>query len=221
MKKIIEHESLRNACIRVDSPSGRKYRTPEGNEYPSVTGIVGLIGKEKIDQWKEKVGEEVANKISKRAATRGTLIHENCENYILGKELTFSQFQQEEYRMFKNLLPVLESLEEIHAMESVLYSDKFRYAGTVDLIARVDGELAVLDWKTSSGYKKEEDIPNYFTQCAAYAYAFWEMTGIAIPKIVIAMTTEDFGLLIFKQDTKKWMPSFIEVREKYRTIKGE
>lgn len=218
--KLVEHEALKKVCKRIDSPEGRKYQTPDGNSYPSVTSIVGLMTGDYIREWKEKVGEEVANEISRKAATRGTLIHENCENYLQGKPLTFSIFEQEERKMFESLMPVMESIEEVHAMESMLYSDTLKFAGTVDLIAKINGELCILDWKTSGRYKSSEDIPNYFTQAAAYAYAFWEMTGISVPNIVIAMATEEFGLLLFKEPVIKWIPEFVEIRKEYTRQKG-
>lgn len=218
--QLVEHEALKSVCKRIDSPSGRKYQTPEGNSYPSVTSIISIMSEEFIRAWKEAVGEATANEISRKAATRGTLIHENCENYLQGKPLTFSIFEQEERKMFENLMPVMESIEEVHAMESMLYSDTLKFAGTVDLIAKINGELCILDWKTSGRYKSSEDIPNYFTQAAAYAYAFWEMTGITVPNIVIAMTTEEFGLLLFKEPVKKWIPEFVEIRKEYARQKG-
>jgi hypothetical protein len=218
--KLVEHEALKSVCKRIDSPEGRKYQTPEGNSYPSVTSIISIMGEEFIRAWKESVGEATANEISRKAATRGTLIHENCENYLQGKPLTFGMFEQEERKMFENLMPVMESIEEVHAMESVLYSDTLKFAGTVDLIAKINGELCILDWKTSGRYKSSEDIPNYFTQAAAYAYAFWEMTGITVPKIVIAMTTEEFGLLLFKEPVRKWIPEFVEIRKEYARQRG-
>lgn len=220
MATFVSYDKLKQACVRVDSPNGRKYRTPEGNEYPSVTSIVGLMTEDSIKQWKQNIGEEVANEIGRKAANRGTLIHENCENYLRGESLTFDIFQQEERKMFNNLLPVLESVEEIHGMESMLYSDTLKFAGTVDLIAKINGEMVILDWKTSGKFKTSEDIPNYFTQAAAYAYAFWEMTGVSVPKIVIAMTTEEFGLLMFTEPVVKWLPEFIEIRKEFTRQRG-
>ena len=206
--------------VRIDEPF-RLYETPEGNRYPSVTGIVGLHTEGHINEWIRKVGEKTAADISSRAAARGTLIHENCENYLQGKPLTFSMFQVEEKRMFNHLLPVLNSITEVHAMETKLYSDKFRCAGTVDLICRdTSGSLMILDWKTSGRYKDKEDIDHYFMQCAAYAWMFYERTGVAVSKIRIAMTTEEFGLLQFNEEVKKWLPKFMHLREEYRAVKG-
>lgn len=217
--QFIEHKIPK--LVRVDSPSGRVYETPDGNRYPSVTGIVGSLHAEEIAAWREKVGDKVADEISNRAATRGTLIHENCERYLRKEPLTFSMFQMEEHRMFKCLVPIMDRIIEVHAMETPLYSDKLQVAGTVDLIARLeDGELYVVDWKTSSKFKNEEDIPHYFMQCAFYSFAFYERTGIIPSKIKIAMTTEEFGLLEFNQPAAKWLQNFIEVRNDYREKNG-
>jgi genome maintenance exonuclease 1 len=204
---------------RIDG-SVRLYETPEGNRYPSVTSIVGLHTSQHIDEWVQKVGEKTAAEISGRAASRGTLIHENCENYLQGKPLTFSMFQVEERKMFNHFLPILDSITEVHAMETQLYSDKLQCAGTVDLICRLGGDIMVLDWKTSGRYKSASEIDHYFMQCACYAYMFYERTGVAIGKIKIAMTTEEFGLLQFEEEVKTWLPKFIQLRNEYRKLKN-
>ena len=122
--------------------------------------------------------------------------------------------------MFGYLKPVLEDIEEIHAMETRLYSDTLQAAGTVDLIAKYRGKMTILDWKTSGRYKSRDDIHSYFKQCAFYAQAFWERTGIAVPNITIAMTVDDYGLLVFEEKVKDWVPEFIKTREKFREIRG-
>lgn len=205
---------------RIDGET-RLYETPAGNRYPSVTSIVSLLSKEYIDQWKENVGAEKAADISRRAANRGTLIHENCENYLLGKPQTFTMFQNEERKMFNSLLPILDSITELHAIETQLYSHALKAAGTVDIIARMDdGELCILDWKTSSRYKSKEDIHGYFIQCSAYAYMFYELTGIMVKKIKIAMTTEEFGLLTFDEPVVPWLKEFKALRERFAALQG-
>lgn len=208
--KIIENKFPE--CIRVESPLGRRYKTPEGNLYPSVTSIVGKLSEDSIRKWKESIGEDIANEIGRRAAAQGTLVHENCENYIKGLPLTFNMFQNEQKLMFNNFLPILESIEEVYGLETQLYSDRFKYAGTVDLIAKIDGIMYILDWKTTSKYKSREDIPNYFTQASAYAYAFWERTGIAVDRIKIALTGSETGLIEYDERTVDWFPKFIEAR---------
>lgn len=199
----------------------RLYETPDGNRYPSVTSVVSLLSKEYIDEWKAKVGEETAANISRKAADRGTLIHENCENFLLGKPQTFTMFQGEEKKMFLSLMPVLKSIQEVHALETPLYSDTLKVAGTVDLIARLsDDKMYILDWKTSGRYKSKDDIHGYFIQCSAYALMFYERTGIVVKDMKIAMATEEFGLLEFPEPIKPWLEQFLALRERFRSEKG-
>ena len=66
---------------------GRRYVTPEGRKYPSVTTVLSSYNKKAIYEWRQRVGNEEANKIAGRASRRGTQLHTLCEKYILG-ELT-------------------------------------------------------------------------------------------------------------------------------------
>lgn len=196
----------------------RLYKTPEGNLYPSVTTVLSAMGNDSIQKWRDEVGHDVADKIGNTAARRGTLIHENVENHILGKPLTFTIFNGVELDMFRNLMPTVKQIEEIHCLETTLWSDRLKVAGTVDLICVRNGKLSVLDWKTSGRYKSRDEIHSYFIQCSAYAYMFWERTGVAISDIVIAMTTQDDGVLIFEEKVKDWLPEFIKCRDLYENL---
>lgn len=205
---------------QVNSPNGRRYVTPTGSSYPSVTTVLSIESAEYITEWRNKVGHKVADEISRKAAARGTMIHSAAEQYIEGIEYNWGMFDANNREMFNHLLPVLESLQEIHAMETRLYSDKLKCAGTVDLIAKIDGSLTILDWKTSGRVKTRDDIHGYFKQCAFYAHAFFERTGILVPNITIAMTVDDYGLLIFKEKVRDWLPEFITIRQKFRELHG-
>lgn len=201
------------AIERIDSPTGRRYRTPDGNLYPSVSTILSAgMDHSYIDAWKAKVGDKVADEIGRKATTRGTLLHENIENRIMGRPETFNMFHVEEKQMFKSALPIMDELEEVIALETQLWSDKLRVAGTVDCCARYKGKLRLIDWKTSGRYKSRDDIHSYFLQTAAYAYMIYERTGVAVGEILIVMMTQDDGLLLFEERVSDWLPKFIEMR---------
>lgn len=202
---------------RIDSPTGRMYETPTGARYPSITTVISLLGADKIKAWREAVGEEEANKISKQASSRGTSIHSLCENYLLGKQQEVNMFDRE---MFDTMQPYLAKIDNVHALEQPLFSHKLQVCGTVDCIAEYDGVLSIIDFKTSRRIKTRDDIHSYFMQTAAYSYMFWEMTGIAINDIVIMMGVDNEPALIFKEKVKPWLPAFISVREDYRALKG-
>lgn len=201
------------AIERIDSPIGRLYKVPNGNLYPSVSTVLGAgADHSAIDAWKAKVGEEVAAQISKKATDRGTLLHENIENRIMGRPETFNMFHVEEREMLKYALPVVDELEEVIALETQLWSDKLRVAGTVDCCARYKGKLRLIDWKTSGRYKSRDEIHSYFLQTACYAYCIYERTGIPVGDILIVMMVQDYGLLTFSEKVKDWLPKFIEMR---------
>ena len=122
--------------VRKDLPEGRRYVTPEGHSYPSVTTVVGLKNQKSILEWRKRVGEEEANKISSRASKRGTSIHSLCENYLKTGEASPGIFDQE---VFKSLVPILDQIDHIEAIEQPMYSNSLQVAGTVDLIATSSG----------------------------------------------------------------------------------
>ena len=128
---------------------GRKYVTPEGKKYPSVTTVLSSYNKKAIYEWRQRVGNEEANRIAGRASRRGTQLHTLCEKYILG-ELTGMKMQTLmplDKMMFGQLRPLLDNhVGDVYCLEQPLYSDKLRLAGRVDLIAEWDGELSVIEY---------------------------------------------------------------------------
>jgi len=203
---------------RVDSPAGRVYQTPSGRAYPSVTAVTGLHGKDAIMAWRKRVGEEEANRVSRRATSRGTRVHSLCEDYISNKPVTADLFDQEAWQ---SLVPELDKINNIHCLETQLYSDHLEVAGTVDCIAEYNGKVSVIDFKTSKRVKKKSDIHSYFMQTSAYAVMFEERTGIPVSRLVILMTVDDepeASVFIEKRDD--WIGEFMELREAYKKLKG-
>jgi genome maintenance exonuclease 1 len=201
--------------VRVDSPEGRKYQTPSGKSYPSVTSIVGLLGKEAIREWRARVGEEEANRVSARAARRGTDVHSLCENYLLNKEVKPGLFDIE---AFNSIKPLLNRINNIHCLETQLFSDYLQVAGTVDCIAEFDGRVSVIDFKTSRRIKSREDIHGYFMQTSAYAVMFEELTKIPVDRLVIIMSVDDEAPLLFIEKRDDWIGRFIELRNDYSKL---
>lgn len=202
---------------RTDGASGRTYSTPSGKSYPSVTAVTGLLGQEAIIAWRKRVGEEVANRISSKASKTGTRFHTLCETYLKNETPSPDMFEVTRFNTFK---PFLNRIQNIHCLETPLYSDYLQVAGTVDCIAEFDGRLSVIDFKTSSKVKSRDDIHNYFMQCSAYAVAFEELTGIPVPRLVILMSVEDSEPLVFVEKRNDWIEKFKELRLEYKRLKG-
>ena len=215
MKTFIHHEYPK--LERKTSADGsRVYATPSGRAYPSVTTVTGLHSKQGILDWRKKVGEEAANAISTRAANRGTRIHQLCEDFLLGEHVEPDIFDQD---LFKKIRTHLDRIDNIHALESPLYSDHLEVAGTVDCIAEYDGKLAVIDFKTSSKLKQRDWIHGYFMQTSAYAVMFEERTGIPIGKLVIIIGVDDEEPQIFIEKRDDWIDGFKDLRLQYKQIK--
>ena len=203
---------------RVTSEDGtRVYETPTGKKYPSVTTVTGLLKKRAILEWRKKVGEEEANRISSTAARRGTRLHTLCEKHLLNENVSVNMFDQE---MWNSVKPHLSDINNIYALESSLYSNHLQVAGTVDCIAEYKGKLSVIDFKTSRRVKTRDDIHDYFIQCSAYAVAFEEMTGNPVSRLVVIMGVDNEQPLIFQERRDDWVSEFKKLRAEYKRIKG-
>jgi genome maintenance exonuclease 1 len=193
----------------------RYYKLPSGNKkLVSITSVISHYKKDFFNNWRKRVGVEEADKITKRATSRGTDFHTLNENYLLNKELPKVQ-PISEY-LFKIAKPTLDRIDNIHTLEGALYSEVLGIAGTVDCIAQFDGELAIIDFKTSKQPKPREWIDGYFVQCAAYAAMLYEITGIVVKKFVIIMACEDGECIVYEErDKKKYLELLYEYVKKF------
>jgi hypothetical protein len=156
---------------RKTTEAGRKYFTPEGNTYPSITTVCSILNKDAIMEWRKRVGEEEANKISRFASSRGTAIHKMAEDYINNDSEWKAGAMPHNLNSFGKLKTVLDKhLDNIWLQEVYLYSDRLKCAGQVDCIAEWDGVLSVVDFKTSRKPKKVEWVTNYFIKIKTHEY---------------------------------------------------
>lgn len=196
-------------------PDGKRYyTTPDGVRLPSVTTVLGAKKKEAIMKWRQRVGEVEANKISRKATSRGTNVHTLCERYLNNEDL--GMIMPDAKEMFLPLKPLLNRINNIHYQECALWSVGIGMAGRVDCIAEFDGVLSVIDFKTSRRPKKAEDIQDYFAQCVAYACMYEEMVGQGIEQIVIIMAVEDSEPLLFIEKTENHLNTLLEFIQFYR-----
>ena len=195
--------------IEVDYPSltremidgVRYYDTPDGKKLVSITSVISHYNREIFREWRARVGNEEANKVTKQATSRGTDMHTLVEHYIKNEDLPTVQPLSE--FLFKQAKPDLDKIDNIHAIEQSLFSHELGVAGSVDCIAEYEGELAVIDFKTSKKPKPRKWIDHYFVQCAAYACMLYEMTGIMVKKFVIIMSCEDGECIVYEEYDKR------------------
>jgi genome maintenance exonuclease 1 len=178
--------------VRIDGEI-RQYQTPEGNIYPSVTTILGKMSDHSfLDDWAEKIGENEAEKITKRSARRGSSMHSILERYVLNQDLELHKEMPINVSLFSQIRKHLDlNLTEVYCSEGRIYSDKLKVAGSVDLVGKWKGKNAIIDFKSSGKSKKAEWVENYFLQGTLYSMAWWERTGMICNDVVILIGCEE------------------------------
>jgi genome maintenance exonuclease 1 len=191
----------------------RYYKVPDEDQLlklVSITSVTSHFNREIFNNWRKKVGEDEAQKITKAATSRGTDMHSLVENYLDNKDLPtvapIADF------LFKIAKTELNRINNIHALEGSLYSRQLGIAGTVDCIAEYNGELSIIDFKTSKKPKPREWIEHYFVQCMAYGCMLYELTGISVKKLVIIMACENGECVVYEEYDKS---KYIKLLSKY------
>lgn len=199
----IHHNYLGDLELEKKETNGiRLYHLPNDKWVPSITSVTSFYNREIFVKWRKRVGLEEANRITKKATARGTDFHQVCQDYLENKELNWNDYQPLTKIMFSYARPYLDKINNIHAIERTLYSEYLGLAGRVDAIAEYDGELAVIDFKTSEKIKPEEWIENYFVQETFYAAAYYELTGKVVKKLITIMVTPTGEVKIFDKRNK-------------------
>ena len=197
------------------SDGKRYYTSPSGKRLPSVTTVVGAMKKQAIMEWRNRVGEVEANRISKLATGRGNRVHDLAERYLKNEKIDWVREMPDSVEMFRTLIPYLHRINNIHYIEQALWSEQIGLAGRVDLIAEWNGVLSVIDFKTSKKIKKKDDIQDYFAQCTAYAGMYEEHVSVPVDQIVIVMAVENEEPLIFIEKTGDHINTLVEHIEFY------
>lgn len=191
----------------------------KGVLLPSVTTITGILSEKRIGEWKRSVGEAEAKRIGGTATTNGTVMHSIIENYLSNKPI--DQFTNKtSIKLFNQMKPELNKINNIRAQEVQLYSTKLGMAGRVDCIAEYDGVLSVIDFKSSRKRKIKSWIGGYFQQATAYALMCEEISKVKIDQIVIPISAGDGTVEVFIEDKNKYIEPLCHTismyREKYK-----
>ena len=190
----------------------RLYNLPNGDWVPSITSVTSFYNREVFRKWRQRVGENEANRVTKESTTRGTDYHEAAQAYLENRELDWNNYLPLTEFMFKSSQPYLDKIGKIHAIERTLYSEYLGLAGRVDCIAEYDGELAIIDFKTSKKIKPEKWVEQYFVQETAYACMYYELTGIPVEKLITIMVTPEGDVHVYDKRNKS---DYIKLLVKY------
>jgi len=200
----------------VPSDIGRIYRTPVG-DFPSVTTVLSVNGNKGLDEWRERVGDEEADRVSKEATNRGTLLHKLCEDYLRGKEISFPHSILKDH--FFQIKKVLDKVEIVYANEIPLYSKVLGVAGRCECVDFFNGRLQIIDFKTSKHYKDEDHIKNYYCQASAYCYMFSELFDFTIRDFSIIITNLfENDCSVFEGSARDHLQEFVEMKNKWYEV---
>lgn len=204
----------------IDKPTGRVYNVPAGL-YPSVTTVLKATANTNgIDAWRNKVGEEEANRILEAASSRGTILHKYLEDFFIeyskptiddarhfikssGLESELPFIQQMVKSMLKQLL--LHKYESI-AQEFVVWDDELKFAGRCDNLGYWMGKLTLVDFKTARKEKPLAYVKDYFLQATAYCKAHNRMFPEQISRFVILIANEQGGFQSFSGTPNHYIP---------------
>lgn len=194
--------------VKGKKVDGFRFYDIKGKNYPSITSVLSIRKKEGLEKWRESIGESVANWEMGRAARRGKATHTLVEQYL--KNETPSIRDVLPLGLFKLMRPYLDQIDNIHCLETVMFSDKLTVAGQVDCIAEYNGKLSVIDFKTANKERQEDWVENYFLQTTGYSMMYEEIFGKKIEQLVILIAAEDGTMTSFVKDRKEYEQSLIE-----------
>ncbi len=217
-------------CFPLDSEAKmvdgkRVYATPDGEYYPSITTVIGNNAAKQagLAKWRARVGKEKAAAISSRSASRGTKFHSITEDY-LNNELDIEKYKDSPLPvvMFEQTKKTFDRIGNIYLQEAFLYSKHLEVAGRVDLIAEFDGDLSIIDFKTSAEPKREAYLYDYFVQETAYACCFQELYSLTVKQLVTIVACENGETqVVIKPPKKEYLLKLIQYIDEYQTRYGK
>ena len=206
--------------LKAKNVDGKRfYEHQETKEvYPSITSVLSIRQSEGLVEWRNKVGNDVANHVMIQAANRGTAVHNMVEDYLNNLDLDQIEKHKKKFlarMMFNVLKQELSKINNIRLQEAQMFSTDYTVAGRVDCIAEYDGVLSIIDFKTSSKEKNEDWIENYFIQGSAYAEMYKEHFAEEVTQVVILMVNEEGTIQVFKKNKVDYLPKLKEAVESF------
>ena len=198
---LLQHKYDYKRLIKEDGgANGRCYVTPDSERLASVTTILDrtkpLENKIALANWRKRIGTDKAQTITTEAASRGTSMHKQLENYMRGSNAPpgGNMVHQHAYKMAQVIIKeyLMPNVPEVWGLETQLYYPGL-YAGTTDAVGLWNGVPSILDFKQTNKPKKEEWVTDYKLQLCAYAHAHNKMYETNIRQGVIIMCSQDLA----------------------------
>ena len=204
------------ADIPTETVDGSRRYVVNDKLLPSVTTVTSYQNRKSIAEWRERVGVDVANQISQFASNNGTKFHKIVEDYVNNLDVDYDTEKYEvALKLFNQFKALLDDVNNIHYQECALYSEQLGIAGRVDCIAEYNGKLSVIDFKSSSKPKYENQIQNYFVQETGYAMMYEEMTGQKVEQIVTLISCHSGETQVFIKNPDDYVDTLKQYIQEY------
>ena len=208
---------------QVNANGKRHYETPAG-PLVSITTVIHHFTPDGIKQWRENMGEDVANYIMRTSSIRGTRVHKLVDSFLSNESLAniTREYGVTAVGLFNLMRPALERISNIVAVEKRVYSTDpaIMVAGTTDCVADYEGILSIIDFKTSSKMRAQDTIDSWMIQATFYALAWECLTGQKISQLVIICATEDGQTEVFKSEPSEYVERLKKLIADYRADIG-
>ena len=208
---------------QVNANGKRHYETPAG-PLVSITTVIHHFTPDGIKQWRENMGEDVANYIMRVSSIRGTRVHKLVDSFLSNESLAniTREYGVTAVGLFNLMRPALERISNIVAVEKRVYSTDpaIMVAGTTDCVADYEGILSIIDFKTSSKMREQDTIDSWMIQATFYALAWECLTGQKISQLVIICATEDGQTEVLKSEPSEYVERLKKLIADYRADIG-
>ena len=226
-------ESLRETTFIYNDKYKEKYEWPEDqHNLISPSRVFNLTEDASgLENWRKRVGEEEAERITEQAKEIGLTMHEYIENSlkkITGishlNSLPLPNLTNHKYHELGSYLGNLilkealkDKLTEIWGMESRLYY-KDLYKGITDLVGVYEGDPCIIDFKCKRSYRKKEWMVKHFSQLTAYGMAHNKMCGTDIKKGIVFVATQKKEFQKFVIEGREWDKYCLDFTNRIKTI---
>jgi hypothetical protein len=200
--------------LKTENIDGKRfYVLPDGTKLKSVTTVIGENSdKTALENWKKRVGEVEARRVSNFATRRGNSVHNLAEKYVSNEEFDITKEMPITAASFKQIKTILdERVDTILGVELPLFSKTLKAAGRTDLVACYDEIPSIIDFKNVSKPKKEQWITDYFLQSTCYSMMFEWTYKIKIPQIVIIISVDNEKPQVFVKDRGLYVNKVIDM----------
>jgi genome maintenance exonuclease 1 len=214
MRKIFNHKLVEPIDLKQQMINGKRYYTlPSGEKFKSVTTVISeKSDKTALYEWRKRVGEEEATKITVQAGRRGTSVHAIAERYVLNEQDVYKKEMPSNIDTFNSIKNIIDdNIDNIYGVELPLFSKTLKAAGKTDLIAEFKSVPSIIDFKTSRKTKKEDWIQNYFIQATTYSMMFEVLYKIQIPQIVIIIAVDHEEPQLFVKDRSHYVNKVLDI----------